>query len=270
MQASARPAAGARDTYDAFADAYDAFTWDHDYEHWVSTLEALARAQGLRGSRLLDVACGTGKSLLPWLDRGYEVEGCDLSPRMLARAEEKAGGRARLAVADMRELPGGDPVDLVTCLGDAVNYLLEPADLAAAFASVAGRLRPGGLYLFDLNSLRTYRQDFACTRVVRREGWDLRWTGHGDGRLGPGGLASATVTVRRRAPGHPLTTASHHVQRHHPQALVRASLEAAGLRCLNVHGQHRDGSLDPGFAEVAHSKALVVARKPARRPRERR
>src|SRR2546429_9330527 len=111
-----------RDAYDAFADRYDAFTWDHDYEDWVSTLEEVARAHGLTGDRVLDVACGTGKSLLPWLERGYRVVGCDLSAGMLARAGGKVGDRARLEGADMRRLPPGRPADPVTCLGDSVNY----------------------------------------------------------------------------------------------------------------------------------------------------
>jgi SAM-dependent methyltransferase len=249
-----------RDAYDAFADLYDAFTWDHDYERWVSSLEEVAKAHGLTGDRLLDVACGTGKSLLPWLDRGYQVVGCDLSARMLARAREKTDDRARLVVADMRHLPPGEPADLLTCLGDSVNYLLDPGDLPEAFGSAARRLGPGGLYLFDLNSLRTYREDFSATRRFRRDGWEFRWTGHGDGESRPGGIASATVTARRR--GAPVMT-SRHVQRHHAMQLVRTGLESAGLECVRVYGQHRDGSLDPELAELVHSKALVVARKPA-------
>ena len=35
--------------------------------------------------------------------------------------------------------------------------------------------------------------------------------------------------------------------------------------CVQVCGQHRDGSLDPEFAELTHSKAVIVARKPAPR-----
>jgi SAM-dependent methyltransferase len=252
-----------RDAYDAFAERYDAFTWDHDYEDWVSTLEEVARAHGLTGDRVLDVACGTGKSLVPWLQRGRQVVGCDLSAGMLARAREKVGDRARLEVADMRRLPPGAPVDLVTCLGDSVNYLLDPRDLDAAFASAAARLRPGGLYLFDVNTLRTYREDFATTRRFRQDGWEFRWSGHGDGQARPGRIASATVTARRvGAAGAPVMT-SRHVQRHPPPALVRNCLESAGLECRRVHGQHRDGALDPELAELVHSKALVVARKPA-------
>ena len=53
----------------------------------------------LRGRRLLDVACGTGRSFLPMLERGYDVTACDISPAMAARAREKSGGAARVLVA---------------------------------------------------------------------------------------------------------------------------------------------------------------------------
>src|SRR4051794_35660233 len=196
MAAFDLPQAPARTAYEPFAELYDSFTWDHDYERWVSILERVLATHGHTGRRLLDVACGTGKSLLPWLDRGYDSVGCDLSAAMVERAAAKTAGRARLAVADMRRLPDVGPRDLVTCLGDSVNYLIDPGDLVPAFASVAERLRPGGLYLFDLNALWTYRHDFAQTRRFRRDGWDFAWTGHGDGRTRPGALASATVRAR--------------------------------------------------------------------------
>lgn len=265
MARSTFPDMGAAEAYDAFADLYDAFAWDHDYGLWISVLEPLARAHGLRGNRLLDVACGTGKSIVPWLERGYRAVGCDVSARMLARAAETTGGHVPLVSADMRRLPAGDPVDLVTCLGDSLNYLLDPEDLEAAFASVTRRLRPGGVYLFDLNSLRTYREDFAATRRFERDGWEFTWRGQGDGTLEAGGLTGATITAKRTGfDGGPEMT-SRHVQRHHPISLVRAGLRAAGLECRAVGGQHRDGSLEPHFDEPRHSKALVVARKPGPR-----
>lgn len=42
------------------------------------------------GQPALDVACGTGRLLLPYLRAGLDVDGCDLSPDMLALCREKA------------------------------------------------------------------------------------------------------------------------------------------------------------------------------------
>jgi len=48
------------------------------------------------GQPALDVACGTGRVLIPLLRAGLDVEGSDLSPDMLALCRERAG-RAGLA-----------------------------------------------------------------------------------------------------------------------------------------------------------------------------
>ena len=151
-----------RAAYDALAPVYDGLTAHHDHERWLSLLLGLASDHGLAGRRLLDVACGTGKSFMPLVRRGFDVTACDISPRMAARARRRARGHGvRVHVADMRRLPllcAG--ADLVTCLDDAVNYLLDGDELRAGLCGMRRNLRPGGLLLFDVNTLATYRAVF--------------------------------------------------------------------------------------------------------------
>src|SRR5438309_8411371 len=140
------PENGALAAYEALAPYYDAYTHDYPHERWVRDLERLAIWHGLRGRRLLDVACGTGKSTLPLALRGYRTSACDLSPAMVAIAHRRLrGAGVRPLVADMRALPWVGGFDLVTCLDDAVNYLLGERDLRTALASMARALDAGGL-----------------------------------------------------------------------------------------------------------------------------
>jgi SAM-dependent methyltransferase len=252
----------ARRTYDTFAEDYDAFTAHHNYEAWTADIERLARAAGLRGTRLLDVACGTGKSFEPMLARGYAVTACDVSPAMLAIAAEKAGERVTLLEQDMRALPVLGAFDLITCLDDAVNYLHEPDELVAAFAGIARNLAPDGIAVFDVNSLSAYDAAFGSLAVVPGRERVLVWRGGCDVPLAPGGLATATVESLRRDGDGTWTAVLHeHRQRHHPAPLLEASLAAAGLGIRRVAGMHTDGSLTDGFDEAVNSKALyVVAR----------
>src|SRR3954463_4081721 len=115
--------------YELLAPFYDSYTREYGHELWLENLEAIAIEHGLRGNRLLDVGCGTGKSFLPMLARGYEVTGCDLSPAIVERARAAAGGAAGVLVAAARALPVLGRFDLVTSLDDALNYVLSDEEL---------------------------------------------------------------------------------------------------------------------------------------------
>jgi SAM-dependent methyltransferase len=79
--------------YEAFAAVYNDFNHSNDYEMWLGrALLPKLREHGLReGGRALDVGCGTGRAFRPLLRRGWEVQGCDLSPAMLGLAAQEGG-----------------------------------------------------------------------------------------------------------------------------------------------------------------------------------
>jgi SAM-dependent methyltransferase len=208
---------------------------------------------------MLDVACGTGKSFLPFLERGYEVTACDVSERMLALAAAKAGDRARLERHDMRRLPALGAFDLITCLDDAVNYLLSGAELEALLAGIRRNLAPDGVAVFDANALSMYRGFFASLSVLPSEHLVLVWRGEASADLRPGGRARAIVEALVRGDDGSWSGEAHtHVQRHHPEPVVRRAAAGAGLRVAGLHGMTIDGAIHDGFDEEAHSKALYV------------
>ena len=255
----------AQEAYDGLAPHYDAFTAGHDYERWLEVLEGLAAENGLRGDRLLDVGCGTGKSFLPMVERGYEVVACDLSPEMVARAREKVpGGEAEVLVADMRDLPQLGAFDLITCLDDAVNYLTSSADLRAALQGFARNLDDGGLAIFDVNSLATYRTAFGGTAELEHDGALFRLCGETPHDLAPGGLASAWIEVHEPASnGWRQRSRTHHLQRHHPRAEIERAAVDAGLELAAVRGQSTGARIHREPNEELHSKIVYVLRKAA-------
>jgi SAM-dependent methyltransferase len=256
-------AAVALATYEALANAYDELTADYGHDRWLTVLERLAVEHGLAGRRVLDVACGTGKSFVPLLDRGYDVTACDLSPSMVAVAQARLPDPARAFVADMRALPALAEFDLVTCLDDAVNYLLEPRDLEAALASMRSALRPGGLLVFDTNTLLTYRTAFASDWVSEGAEHLFCWRGESDPRAAGGAVHAATADVFTRAAGARWTrTTCRHLQRHHPRRAVERSVARAGLLLRAVHGQTPGARLHPDADEQSHSKLVFVAQRP--------
>jgi SAM-dependent methyltransferase len=248
--------------YEALAPAYDEFTAGYGHERWLRVLERLALEHGLAGRRALDVACGTGKSFAPLLSRGYEVTACDISPSMVREAAVRLGNPARAFVADMRSLPAFARFDLVTCLDDAVNYLLEPEDLEAALASMRAALRPGGMVVFDTNTLHTYRTTFATDAVSESDGRLFCWRGESDAESEPGELHGATIEVFTRTHDGCWTRAtSHHRQRHHTRDAVQGALARAGLALRAVRGQSPGARLSVDPDEERHSKLVFLAQR---------
>jgi len=259
--------------YEQLAPVYDDFTDGYDHDAWIDGLERIARNHGANGPRVLDVACGTGKSFAPLLARGYDVWACDLSPAMVERARRCDDvDPDRVLVADMRELPKLGAFELVTCLDDAVNYLLSVADLEAAFASVARLLAPDGVYVFDTNTLATYRAGFALDAIFERPLAGAVWRGETAEPIQPGALCAASIELAPRGAGAGRVAGgggppggigggavSRHVQRHHPPATVRQALASAGLACRAVLGQSTGGVLHKDADEEVHTKLVYVA-----------
>jgi SAM-dependent methyltransferase len=243
--------------YEPFARLYDRFTEDYAYDHWMDGVDRWAQRSGLRGLDLLDVACGTGKSFEPMLDRGYAVTACDISSAMVAEAHRKHGDRADIFVADMRRLPWRERFDLVTCMDDAVNYLLDEDDLLATLNGMRRSLRPGGILVFDTNSLATYRTTFAETFEIESGDWLFRWRGEGTPDFVSGSLASATIEFDGPEP----PPDSWHVQRHWSVDAVRAACLEAGFESVGFRGQITGCHLLGAPDEELHTKIVCLARK---------
>jgi SAM-dependent methyltransferase len=250
----------ASEEYDAFAPYYDDFTAGSDYEAWTRNVLELTRGLGFGGTTLLDLACGTGKSFVPFLRRGFRVTGCDVSEAMLAEAARKAPD-ATLVRADLRELGTIARFDVVTCFDDSLNYLQSERDLALALRAIASNLAPGGVALFDLNTLQAYRTTFARDSVIDRDGTIFVWRGESTADAARGSTAAATIDIFSPRDGALYERIrTRHLQRHFGPECVTKLLAGAGLDCLGVHGACADGGLEAELDETRHLKALYVAR----------
>lgn len=143
--------------YESLAFSYDALTYDIPYEKIAAYFQTLLRKSGVTAETVLDLACGTGSLSVLLAQMGYRVLGVDCSEEMLTVASEKA---SELELAQppfwvcqkMQRLRLPEPVDAAVCCLDSVNYVTKPKDLQEAFRRVYAALRPGGLFVFDINT----------------------------------------------------------------------------------------------------------------------
>jgi SAM-dependent methyltransferase len=110
-----------------------------------------------------DLACGTGTTAIELRHQGIKVFAVDLSPTMcrLARSKARSAGiRVVVIRGDMRIFRLPEPVDLVTCEYDALNHVPQKSDLARTARAVAGALRPGGYFYFDVNNRKHLQKNW--------------------------------------------------------------------------------------------------------------
>jgi SAM-dependent methyltransferase len=260
------PMTPAEEAYERLAPFYDELTREHDYDGWTRHLEEGALEFGVSGRRLFDVACGTGKSFMPFIQRGYSVTGCDISAEMVALARAKAPS-ADVFVADVRTLGPVGSFDLITCLDDSLNYLIDDGDLEAALAALAPNLADDGVLVFDLNTLSTYRTTFACDMTLDTADAFLAWRGRCEGDEEPGCVAELLIEAfGETGDGTYERVTTRHLQRHHPRPDVESALAAAGLRAAGVFGLLPDGSLDTVAMadDDLHHKLIYYAQRVAK------
>ena len=215
------------------------------------------RSASARRQRLLDVACGTGKSFLPFLGRGYRSPAATVARD--GRPGERKAPAADLFLADVRALERVGSFDLVTCLDDSVNYLTGDGELDAALASLARNLAPDGVLVFDVNTLSTYRTTFASDMTLDGPGVFLAWRGGcvGDEAAGLHRRSSS----RRSARPAPASTSG--CPRHTFSAITRGRRGACAGRsrahAAGVFGLLPDGSLDDLADEDLHHKLVYFA-----------
>jgi SAM-dependent methyltransferase len=233
------------------------------------------------GQPALDLACGTGRLLVPYLRAGLDVDGCDLSADMLALCRERAeaeGLSPNLFEQAMHELELPRRYrTIVVCGGFGLG-----ANRAQSFESlrrIFEHLEPGGVLLLDNEA--PYADEGLWHHWPREERRELprswRELGDGDRRQGSDGVEYALrsrivdldplaqcVTLEMRADmwrnGEHVAEEKHVLEMslYFTQELV-SMLEQAGFTDVALRGDYTDEEPDANTDFV-----VFIARKPGK------
>lgn len=239
-------------SYGFLAGCYDQLTTDVGYEDWADYLEKHFHRRGLPGRTVLDLACGTGSLTWTLARRGYEMIGVDLSPEMLAQAAEKAGETAVdvppiFLCQSMDRLDLYGTIDACVCCLDSINYVIDPKKVRRAFQRVHLFLMPGGLFLFDVNTVEKLMaldgqvfldetEDAYCV-------WRAEWSPKRRICTYFMDLFQREGEVWRR--GEEL-----HEERGHTVEELTAFLQEAGFRDIRIYGDRRMRAPRPGEERI--------------------
>ncbi len=167
------------EAYTNFAEVYDLFMDNIPYEDWCSYVTGLLNEHGVKDGLVLDLGCGTGSLTELLADAGYDMIGVDNSEDMLQIAMDKraeSGKDILYLLQDMREFELYGTVKAVLSICDCINYILEYKDLVEVFRLVNNYLDPGGVFIFDLNTVYKYKSVMGDTTIAEdREECSFIW-----------------------------------------------------------------------------------------------
>ncbi len=236
--------------YNSFAAVYDAFMEEVPYETWCGYINRILKEDGIQDGLVLDLGCGTGTATLLLAEAGYDMIGVDSSEEMLMTAREKCAESGRmpgqeggilLLHQDMRSFELYGTVRAVVSMCDTLNYCENENDLLQVFSLVNNYLDPGGLFIFDLNTIHKYRDVlgdnvFAASEEEAAYIWENSWF---EDEL----INQYDLTLFIRDENEETIFSRHrelHTQRAFTDETVRRKLSEAGLKLVMVREAYTD------------------------------
>ena len=147
--------------YNDFSRFYDRLTFNVDYVKRADYIQSVLSLYGHEPGLTLDLACGTGSLTTELKKMGVDIFGVDGSQLMLSEAMDKAydeGLSILYLCQSMDKLDLYGTIDTCVCTLDSLNHITEKKKLAAAIDRVGLFMNPGGMFIFDVNTVYKHRE----------------------------------------------------------------------------------------------------------------
>lgn len=260
--------------YEEFAGVYDELMDDTPYGQWGDRIDNLIHRFGVskperdveqvldsERNLVVDLGCGTGTLAELMYEKGYDVIGVDASEDMLNIAmgkREKSGSEILYLLQDMRELELYSTVGTIYSVCDSLNYITEEEELSAVFRLVENYLFPGGIFIFDFNTVYKYREVIGNTTIAEnREDCSFIWENFYDAEeeLNEYDL---TVFIREEEEVFRKFTETH-LQRGYTVEQMRRLVEQAGMAVVEIM------DADTGESVTEQSERVYVVARECRK-----
>ena len=206
--------------YGSFAYVYDIFMDNVNYREWTEYIVETLAQDEIKDGLVLELGCGTGTVT-----------------EMLAEAMEKrveSGHNILYLLQDMQDFELYGTVRAVISVCDSMNYLTDEEDLEYVFALVNNYLDPGGLFVFDMNTIHKYRDVIGDTTIAEdREDGSFIWENSYDQEKNLNVYELALFLPRED--GLYEKCEEEHVQRAYSIETIKRMIEKAGMELVAVY-----------------------------------
>ena len=139
-------------SYEAFAYYYDSLMDQGFYNDYIQFINEHVKDY----QTVLELGCGTGEIAIRLAHLGKQVCATDISKDMLEVAKYKCidfKADVMLSRIDMCDFAVDSQLDLILCLCDSLNYVIDLKNVKQAFENTYNALKKGGSFIFDIDSM---------------------------------------------------------------------------------------------------------------------
>ena len=156
-----------------------------------------------KGMKILEPLCGSGRFLIPFLERGFDISGIDLSAEMLAKLNEKAPN-AKVFQKDILEYDSTEKYDYIFISSGSVSLFTDMDLCKRILHKIKDLLKRDGKFVFAVDTIADkYPNDTdykTSISVKTKEGYELILKGKNyyDEKTGGGNRQKVSLYSVRR------------------------------------------------------------------------
>ncbi len=131
-----------------------------------------------KGEKILEPLCGSGRFFVPFLQRGFDIYGVDLSEEMLSKLKQKAP-EAKAVHADISEYSPETRFDYIFISSGSVSLFTDMDFCRKILCGIKKILAPKGKFVFAVDTVANKYSDSSdgdyktAVSVKTKEGFDL-------------------------------------------------------------------------------------------------
>jgi SAM-dependent methyltransferase len=150
------------------------FTWFYDLDKPIPQKEALDfyLSYADNDMKILEPMCGSGRFLVPFAERGYQIDGFDLSSEMLQRCKKKVKpifNNTLIKQCDFLEYKSENLYHYIFIPSGSFSLIIEDEKIISCLKHMRGMLNPKGKIILELmvKDLNEIDKDFKRRRTVK-------------------------------------------------------------------------------------------------------